>query len=114
MNPIARPVSSVQTAVSGNRWAAEARLPVLAVLALGILLFLGVGLFHVWSRVALLDKGYELSAQKNRREELLQERKTLLLEIARLRDPARLERAAKSLGLAKPEPGQVIIMKDVR
>lgn len=87
-----------------------ARVPVYFTLAVGIALFLAVGLFHIWSRVAILDQGYAIGRQRQNREELLQDRKALQLEIARLRDPARLERAAVSLGLAAPTPGQIVIL----
>jgi hypothetical protein len=115
MNQAVRSVATAHSAARPQvRALREGRLPVGAVLGLGIILFLAVGLFHVWSRVAILDKGYELSAQKSIREELLQERKVLQLDMARLRDPARLERAASSMGLAKPAPGQIVIMKGSR
>jgi cell division protein FtsL len=97
-----------------GRRAPAARVPVLFTLAVGILLFLAVGLFHIWSRVAIVEQGYAIGRQRSLREELLQERKSLQLELARLREPVRLERAAVNLGLAAPTPGQIVIMGEHR
>lgn len=87
------------------------RLSVLLTVGLGVVLFLAVGLFHVWSRVAIIEQGYALSRQRSLREEMLQEQRSLTLEIARLRDPARLEKAAQSYELAAPRPGQIVILE---
>lgn len=84
---------------------------VLATVVVGVSLFLCVGLFHVWSRVAILEQGYALSRQRTSRDELLQEQRALSLHLARLRDPSRLESAAKSMGLVAALPGQVIFLE---
>lgn len=89
-----------------------ARIPLAATLVVGILIFLSVGLFHVWSRVAVVEQGYRLSKQRSVRDELFEERRVLNLELARQRDPARLESAARSFGLTVPQPGQTIFMPE--
>lgn len=87
------------------------RLSVLVTVGVGVFLFLAVGLFHVWSRVAIIEQGYALSRQRSLREEMRQEQRSLTLQIARLRDPARLEKAAQSFQLTAPRPGQIIILE---
>lgn len=87
------------------------RLSVLVTVGAGVVLFLAVGLFHVWSRVAIIEQGYALSRQRSLREEMRQEQRSLTLEIARLRDPARLEKAAQSFSLGAPRPGQIVILE---
>lgn len=102
-------VKSAAAAVAPARPAP--RLSVLVTVGVGVGLFLAVGLFHVWSRVAIIEQGYALSKQRQLRDEMLQEQKALTLQIARLRDPARLEGAARSLGLGAAKPGQIIILE---
>jgi cell division protein FtsL len=87
------------------------RLSVLRVLILGFSLFLVVGLFHVWSRVAILEQGYSLVQERRNQEALTQEQRALTLKIRQLRDPARLEIAARRMNLRAPSVGQVVLME---
>ncbi len=87
---------------------------VIGVLALGFTLFLAVGLFHVWSRVAILEAGYDAVRAGREQEALREEQRALTLQLQRLRDPARLEQAAARYGLSAPAPGQIVRMKEGR
>lgn len=81
-------------------------------LALLALAFVGVGVFHVTARVMVVDAGYRLSRLESDQRRLLRENDTLKLELAMLKSPGRLETLARQeLGMAPPQPGQVITPK---
>ncbi len=72
-------------------------------------MFALVGIFHVTSRVMVVDVGYKLSAQEQESRALTQEHDRLKLEYATLRSPATLERIARDrLGMTPPPPGTVL------
>ncbi|MCK4261781.1 hypothetical protein KAU86_01400 [bacterium] len=72
-------------------------------------LCLGIVLFYVWERVELLEAGYKIKERGKRKEKLTEEREALLLRVARLKSPQRLERiAGEEIGLIAPRPGQSI------
>lgn len=110
MNALQSAVTAAPEAVRIASSDRAPRVPLLFTLGAGIALFLIVGLFHIWSRVAILDQGYAIGKQRAVREELLQDQKSLQLELARLRDPARLEHSATAYGLGPAKPGQFVIM----
>lgn len=104
-------VKAASVSAAANTARGGRRLSVLVTVGAGVFLFLAVGLFHVWSRVAIIEQGYALSRQRSLRDEMLQEQRSLTLQIARLRDPARLEKAAQSFELGAPRPGQIVILE---
>jgi cell division protein FtsL len=69
-------------------------------------------LFYVWSRVLVINLGYDLSQAMEIQWKLVQDNKKLQIEIATLKSPARIERIAQDeLDMEKPLPGQIILMK---
>lgn len=71
-----------------------------------------LSLFHVWSRVKVVDLNLQLSEANRLLRDLQQEQKMLRLEVATLKNPARIETVAKGeLGMALPTEQQVIIVK---
>lgn len=69
-------------------------------------------LFYVWSRVLVINLGYELSEAMDKNGKFIQENKKLHIEVALLKSPARIERIAQEkLDMKKPLPGQIILMK---
>ncbi len=69
-------------------------------------------LFYVWSRVLVINLGYDLSQAMEIQGELVQDNKKLQIEIATLKSLARIERIAQDeLDMEKPLPGQIILMK---
>ncbi len=71
-----------------------------------------VSLFHVWSRVKVVDLNLQLTEANRNLKENLQEKNRLRLEVASLRNPARIEMLAKGeLGMALPSDQQVIVVK---
>ncbi|HKZ16190.1 MAG TPA: cell division protein FtsL [Geobacteraceae bacterium] len=76
-----------------------------------ILLML-VSLFHVWSRVRVVDLGLQITEASRTMKECQQEKSRLRLEVASLKNPARIELVAKQdLGMALPTDQQVIVIK---
>ncbi len=71
-----------------------------------------LSLFHVWSRVKVVDLNLQVSEANRLLRDLQQEQKMLRLEVATLKNPARIETVAKGeLGMALPTEQQVIIVK---
>lgn len=95
----------IETAVS-QRWDLFPYL--ITVLALLTLL----SLFHVWSRVKVVDLNLRITESNRLLKDLQQEKNMLRLEVASLKNPARIESLAKGeLGMALPADQQVIIVK---
>jgi cell division protein FtsL len=79
-----------------------------ALLGLGVMIFLFFFLF-VWQSFAFVRDGYELESARNDQKALLEWNRQLRVEHAALADPQRIDALArKELGLAMPEPHQVI------
>ena len=66
-------------------------------------LFAGVAILHVTSRVMVVDMGYRLSKAEAEERSLTRENDRLKLELATLKNPARLEKLAREkLGMSMP------------
>jgi len=66
---------------------------------------------RVWLRLETVNLGYELSSARQMQLRLEHERQELQVEIATLRDPARIaDIARRRLGMADPEKGQVVVL----
>jgi cell division protein FtsL len=65
---------------------------------------------HVWLRLQVIRLGYDLSSARAMQLRLEHERRELEIEVATLRDPARIERAARRLGMTVPRAGQVTLL----
>ena len=74
------------------------------------LLFLQ-GLFYVWCRVQCVNVGYAIEQEKSRHETLLKVRRTLNIELARLKSPERIETIARTrLGLIMPDAQRTVTL----
>ena len=79
-------------------------------LVLGVLLVV-VCVVRVWLRLQTVNVGYELSSARQMQLRLEHERQELDVEIATLRDPARIADIARHrLGMTDPAKGQVVIL----
>jgi cell division protein FtsL len=77
-----------------------------------MLFFIGGSLFYVWSRIQVIQLGYEISSALKEERALIEANKKLRLEIATLKSYARIERlAVEELRMAKPKPEQVIVIR---
>ncbi len=71
-----------------------------------------LSLFHVWSRVKVVDLNREITEANSLVKQLQQEKNALRLEVASLKHPARIEALAKGeLDMALPIDQQVILVK---
>jgi cell division protein FtsL len=84
----------------------------LLVFILLMLFLIGGSLFYVWSRIQVIQLGYEISNALKGERALNEESKKLRLEIATLKSYARIEKmAVEELRMAKPKPDQVIVIR---
>lgn len=66
-------------------------------------------LSYVNTRVRVVNLGYKINQELQKKENLIEENKRLSLEIAQLKSPTRIETEAREkLGLRLPEVGQVV------
>ncbi len=69
-------------------------------------------LFFVWSRIQVIQLGYEISKALKQGKALEETQKQLRIEIATLKSYSRVERIAREeLKMSKPKPDQVIIIR---
>lgn len=80
--------------------------PYCLVMVLAILLL--VGLFNVWTRMALVQLGYEISNLETKNKELKGRLRELSLELSSLESPVELEKRATKKGLKLPSVGRII------
>lgn len=80
--------------------------------AVWLILVTGLLLFYVWSRVRLVQVGYEVTELERKTQALSKEAQGLELEIAGLKSPKRLkEIAEKRLNMRPPTAEQIILVK---
>jgi cell division protein FtsL len=77
-----------------------------------MLLLILSSLFFVWSRIQVIQLGYEISLALKQGRALDEGNKRLRLEIATLKSYSRIEKiAVEDLGLSKPRSEQVIVIR---
>jgi cell division protein FtsL len=91
----------------------EVKLNITVPYLVGVMVLLTlVSVFHVWSRVEVIDLNLKISKAQRQYKESLQENKALRVEVASLKTPARIEALAKGeLGMALPTDQQVVLVK---
>lgn len=105
-NKVAAPRQLDAVDVNARRWDLFSHL-----MAVMVLLTL-VSIFHVWSRVKVIDLNLRLTDVNSQVKEVQQEQNRLKLEVASLKTPARIEALAKGdLEMALPTDQQVVIVK---
>ncbi len=77
-------------------------------LALGCLFLLVMA--YAFQHFKAIEYGYKIEALKSQRDGMVEMNRSLRLEEASLRDPERIDRMARELGLQSPQAGQVIRM----
>ena len=88
------------------------KLNLLILFTLLMLFFIGGSLFYVWSRIQVIQLGYEISNALKEEKALTEANKRLRLEVATLKSYARIEKfAVEQLRMAKPKPEQVIVIR---
>lgn len=66
------------------------------------------GLFCVWTRMQVVQIGYEISSLEGKNNDLKKRKRELLLEMASLQSPRELESKAVKNGLVFPAAGKVV------
>jgi cell division protein FtsL len=56
-----------------------------------------------------IEGGYRVESEKQVREQLREENRQLRLSEAQLTQPSRIDRMARELGFAEPQPGQMVL-----
>lgn len=65
---------------------------------------------YAFQHFKAIEYGYKIEALKSQRDGLVEMNRALRLEEASLRDPERIDRMARELGLQSPQAGQVMRM----
>lgn len=65
-------------------------------------------MMYVWQHFSSIEYGYRIEATKQQVEHLREDNRQLHLAEAQLVDPERIDKIATELGMAMPQPGQVI------
>jgi cell division protein FtsL len=63
---------------------------------------------YAFQHFKAIEYGYKIEALKSQRDSLTELNHALSLEEATLRDPGRIDRIARTLGLQSPQAGQVV------
>ncbi len=75
-----------------------------------VLVLLGI-LLYLWPHMRLVELGYQHSALRTQRSQLLQQQKEYEVEVASLNRLGRIEQMAAQLGLQAPRVSQVIYLR---
>ena len=76
-----------------------------------LFLFIAELVFYTYCRVQSVQTGIAISAERRKQEELTAMQNSLKIELARLKAPERISIIArKNLGLAMPDPAQIILV----
>ena len=74
-------------------------------------LFIGELFFYTWCRVQCVQVGIAISSQRRKHQELVTLQNSLKIELARLKSPEMIIRAAnQQLGLVRPAPNQTVVL----
>ncbi|HZP16680.1 MAG TPA: cell division protein FtsL [Terriglobales bacterium] len=65
---------------------------------------------YAFQHFKAIEYGYRIESLKSQRDNLVEMNRVLALEEASLRDPERIDRMARELGLQSPQAGQVVRM----
>jgi cell division protein FtsL len=88
------------------------RKPHLLLFAILLFSLIGGSLVYVWSRIQVIQVGYEISSAMKGGRGIIEENKRLRVEVATLKSYARIEKiATEELGMSKPGSDQVIVIR---
>jgi cell division protein FtsL len=65
-------------------------------------------MFYGLQHFSAIENGYRVESEKQTREQLMEENRQLKLSEAQLTQPGRIDTIARQLGLAEPQPGQMV------
>ena len=91
---------------------APSRMPTYSVLIFGAFVLMAVAVLYVWSHIHMTALEYQVAAELNRKETLMEEQRRLKVELATLKSPHRIEAIARDkLQMTTPTLNQVVTMK---
>jgi cell division protein FtsL len=76
--------------------------------ACAIAVLFGLIMMYGWQHLSSIEYGYRIESEKQQMQQLEEQNRQLRLSEAQLGDPARIDQMARQLGLAAPQPGQVV------
>jgi cell division protein FtsL len=76
--------------------------------ACAMALLFGLIMIYGWQHLSSIEYGYRIESEKQQIQQLEEQNRQLRLTEAQLGDPARIDQAARQLGLTAPRPGQVV------
>ncbi|MGM0417319.1 MAG: hypothetical protein ACQEQS_01215 [Thermodesulfobacteriota bacterium] len=81
-----------------------------AIITMLLVLFLNL-FFHVWTSGQYKELSFEITKINQKKYDLLEKRRILKTELARLKSPERIEKFIDSSGFDTPDSNQVEIIK---
>jgi cell division protein FtsL len=85
-----------------------ARVRQIRVFSAAITILFSLTMIYGLQHFSAIESGYRIESEKQVREQLREENRQLRLSEAQLTQPERIDRMARELGLAEPQPGQMI------
>ena len=67
-----------------------------------------LSIFYIWSRVQIVQVGYEINSLKNNQRQLAEENKRIQMEVSTLKSPQRLQKlVSEKMGMHAPRSDQI-------
>ncbi len=77
-----------------------------------MIIIMVLALVYVWTRIQVVQLGYDVSSLTSEVKKLSQEKSILQSEVARLKSPARLDKIARTkLGMRQPFGDEIIFVE---
>ena len=76
--------------------------------AYAMVFLLSLIMIYGWQHFSAIECGYRIEAEKQQMQQLEEQNRQLRLTEAQLANPVRIDTMARNLGLAAPQPGQVV------
>ena len=87
---------------------APRRRAVVVIMMVAMVLIAAAAVSHVWTRLRAIEYGYKISKATRRNAKLVEVNRRLRIEVALLKNPARIGRmATDELGMQHPQPEQI-------
>lgn len=85
-----------------------ARVRQMRVFSLAITVLFSLIMIYGLQHFSAIESGYRVESEKQMRDQLREENRQLRLSEAQLTQPGRIDRMARELGLAEPQPNQLV------
>ncbi len=85
-----------------------ARARQMGVFSAAVTILFSLTMFYGFQHFSAIESGYRIEAEKQVLEQLREENRQLRAAEAQLTQPERIDRMARAMGLAEPQPGQIV------